>query len=92
MSRRIVRGIALSALLAGALGLFPSSAQAAPARPSGTPRAVAAASPSLFGALWSQLVRLVAGDMPANPGNGNGNAYGRDPMYGEGPGICPHGR
>lgn len=90
MSRRISRRIVASALLAGALGLFPLAAQAAPGQPSGTPRA-AAVSHSLFGTLWSQLVRLAAGNMPANPGNGNNHPGGPPPMNGEGPGICPHG-
>lgn len=92
MSRRN-RGIAASALLAGTLGLFPLAAQAAPAHPSGTPRA-AAVSPSLFGSLVSQLARMMMGGPPSSTPAGPPSSVPVGPpvMDGEGPGICPHGR
>ena len=92
MSRRISRGIALSALLAGALGLFPLTAQAAPAHPSRPPRA-AAAHPSLVGSLVSLFARMMVGYPPDTPaGPPDSTPAGPPAMTVEGPGICPHGR
>jgi len=91
MSNRISRRIVASALLAGCLGLFPVAAGAAPARPSGS-RQATAVSRGLFGSLWSQLVRIVAGDTTGNSGNpGNSSPGGPPNRSDEGPGICPHG-
>jgi hypothetical protein len=92
MSSRIYRRATVAALLAGSLGLVPLTAYAAPpphhASSSGR---VAAASPSLFGSLWSLVVHLWAGDGDGgnNGYDGSGSGHRRTD---EGPGICPHGR